>query len=252
MNRRFTAISATLSVVMTLSTVGAAVLLGGGRSAIAQVMLPQAMLNTLGRQCSRTTEVTYRSDQLMAPDGRQVVHFEGLLRKTVEPDSQLRQIDTENLCYSDGRETAVRSLVITNAEGTRELSDSPYEDGYVIYQPRAFSADSRFLAVDMQAAYIGGNPGSYVLFFDLESNRIVSTSDVCRGLEFQSYIGFASETEAVVLCQDHGAASVGAERFEVVDLADGGVSAIASRPEDLMGYGSITREFEVTNSQQFD
>ncbi len=246
---------ATVGTVLALGAIASSFSL----SAIAQVMRPQSMLNALGRQCSQVTEVTYHSQRLLAPDGKQQVHVEGVLRKTVNPTSQLRQSDTEGFCYPDVRETVTREMVIQNADSTKVLSDRPYEEGYVIYQPRSFSSDSRFLAVDLQVTYTGGAPGHYVLFMDLENDQVIQTPDICDNLAFESYVGFASKTEAVVLCQDYGdpgepssGEPSSIERFETVNLLNGSVRQLEGRPDDLAGYGSITREFEVTKAQAFE
>ncbi|MEL6552839.1 MAG: hypothetical protein AAFQ63_05165 [Cyanobacteria bacterium J06621_11] len=217
----------------------------------------QSMITSLGQQCNRATEVTYRSDQLVAPDGAASVHVEGILRKTVYPDSQLRQVDTDSFCYPDSRETVSRQIVIQDEAGTRLLNDSPYNQGYVLYRPRSFSADSRFLAMDVQVAYTGGDPGNYVLFLDLENDSAVEAPDVCENLIFQNYVGFASETEVVVLCQDYGGPTsapdnADLERYELVNLLDGSVRTLASRPDDLSGYGRLIRSFEVTKMQRFE
>lgn len=49
----------------------------------------------------------------------------------------------------------------------------PYSTGYVIYHPRSFSADGRYLAADAQVAYTGGDPGEYLAVFDLASSEVV-------------------------------------------------------------------------------
>lgn len=209
----------------------------------------QVMITSLGQQCNRATEVTYRSEQLVSPDGLKSAHVEGMLRKTVDPNSQLRRGDTEEFCYPDRRETVSRQIVIQDESGTRILDDQPYDDGYVIYRPRSFSSDSRFLAMDIQVAYTGGDPGNYVLFLDSENDSVVETPDLCENLVFQNYVGFASETEAVVFCQDYGAP---VKRYELVNLLNGSVRRLPDRPDDLTGYGMVVRNFEVTKTQQFE
>lgn len=229
---------------------------GLNRAAIAQAMLPQDMLNALVRRCNRATEVTYRSAQLVSPDGKTRVYAEGLLRKRVAADGQRRQVrtaaGTATVCLPDRRETISRNLVIETEDNTRELTDSPFGEGYILYQPRAFTADSRFLAMDMRVAYTDGVPGSYVIFFDMENETVVP-AQICDGMLFQNYIGFASETEAAVLCQDYGLADgTPVERLEAVSLLDGRVRRLSSQPEGLVGYGSITQGFEVTKTQFFE
>ena len=222
------------------------------QAAIAQVMPPQQMLNALVSRCNRATEVTYRSAQLASPDGNTRVYAEGMLRKQVVPNSQRRQLDTARACLPDSRETVSRNLIIETEGSIRELTASPYNEGYILYQPRAFTADSRFLALDMRVAYTDGVPGSYVIFFDMEDETVVS-AEVCDGMPFQNYIGFSSETEAVILCQDYGLADgTPVERVEAINLLDGSVRPLASQPEGLLGYGRIIKEFEVTSAQFFE
>lgn len=223
--------------------------LGWMHPAPAQVMPPQAMLNALGANCDRATEITYRSQILASPDGNTLVRAEGLLRKKVDPESQLREVDLDNYCYPDTRETVTREIVLQTRDGVRRLVDSPFTDGYIVYQPLAFSSDSRFLAIDMRVIYTDGDTGNYVLFLDTEDDTLVQMPDLCEGLVFQSNIGFASTTEAVVLCQ--GGLQF-AERAEVVNLETGEVRSIANTPQDLVGYGSIISTFEVIKVQLFE
>jgi len=219
------------------------------RPASAQVMPPQAMLDALGANCDRAAEVTYQSQILAAPNGNTLVRAQGLLRKRVNPDSQLRNVDTTDYCYPDTRETVSRQIILETPSGTRQLVDTPYEEGYIMYQPRAFSADSRFLALDMRVAYTDGNTGSYVLFLDTTNDTIVEAPTLCDGMVFQNNIGFAADTEAVVLCQ--GGLRF-AERFESVNLLTGAVRRLPSRPEGVAGYGNIIRAFEVIKVQLFE
>ncbi len=231
-----------LAFAAGLSTVGLAAI----APASAQVMPPQTMLNTLGSSCDRTTEVAYRSEVLLSPDGSIVVRAEGLLRKSVDPNSQLRAADTDGYCYPDARETVNRQIVIETKDGIRRLVDSPYSEGYIVYQPRAFSLDSRFLALDMSIIYTDGDTGSYVLFLDTSDDTIVQIPNLCDGLTFQNHIGFTSATEAIVLCQGGLRFS---ERLEAVDLTGGTVRSLTANPEDAVGYGSIVSAFEVIGVQ---
>lgn len=225
-----------------------ALILGLSLPASAQVMPPQTMLNTLSRHCNRATEVSYRSHQLISPDGRIHVHAEGLLRKIVDPSSPLRQTDTNRTCYSDMRHTVARHLVIETESESYRLVDEPYAEGYVLYQPRAFSANSQFLALEMQIAYTHANPGSYVIFMNAENDETVQIRNMCGNLGFQSYIGFLSDREAAVHCRNNRAT---VEWFEAVDLSSGQVRQLSSRPEAAASYGRVVGEFEVVKTQIF-
>ncbi len=235
-------------VLKGFSTSLYALTLGLSLPASAQVMPPQTMLSALGRYCNRATEVTYRSHQLISPDGRIHVHAEGLLRKIVDPDSSLRQTDTNRTCYSDFRHTVARQLVIEIESETHRLVDAPYEEGYVLYQPQAFSANSQFLALEMQIAYTRDNPGRYVTFVDAENDETVRTHNMCGNLGFQSYVGFLSNHEAVVRCQNRRAT---ADWFEAVDLSSGLVRQLSSRPGNVASYGRAVGDFEVIRTQVF-
>jgi len=225
-----------------------ALMLGLSLPASAQVMPPQTMLNTLSRYCNRATEVSYRSHQLISPDGRIHVHAEGLLRKIVDPSSPLRQTDTNRTCYSDVRHTVARHLVIETESESYRLVDEPYAEGYVLYQPRAFSANSQFLALEMQIAYTRANPGSYVIFMNTENDETVQIRNMCGNLGFQSYAGFLSDREAAVRCRNNRAT---AEWFEAVDLSSGRVRQLSSRPDAVASYGRVVGEFEVVKTQVF-
>lgn len=239
----FSALGATLSAGFGLLGSLAAV------SATAQVMPPQAMLNALGANCDRATEVTYQSQILASPDGNTLVRAEGLLRKRVNADSPLRAVDTDDYCYPDMRETVSRQITLQTSSGIRRLVDDPYNDGYIMYQPRAFSADSRFLALDMRVAFTEGDTGSYALFLDTSDDTIVDAPNLCEGFALQSNIGFTSSTEAVVLCQSELRLS---QQFESVNLLTGTVRSLTERPENAIGHGNVIRAFEVTKVQLFD
>jgi len=242
LSNRLAALSAMLSVKLTLA-------LSAIAPATAQLMPPQAMLNSLGANCNRITEVTYQSQIIASPNRNMLVRSQGTLRKTVNPNSQLRAIDTANYCYPDTRETLSRQITIETTSGPRQLIDAPYSEGYIVYQPLAFSADSRFLALDMRVAYTDGSTGSYALFLDTEDDSIVRSPTLCDGLTLQNHLGFTSETEAVVLCQDELRAT---ERNESVNLLTGAVSQLAVEPQNIFGYGDIIRSFEVINIQLRD
>lgn len=62
--------------------------------------------------------------------------------------------------------------MVESPSGNRQITSDRYPSGYVVFQPRSFSADSRYLVGDVQVAYTGGDAGGYVTFLDLASGVI--------------------------------------------------------------------------------
>ncbi|MEO1352834.1 MAG: hypothetical protein AAFW84_29265 [Cyanobacteria bacterium J06635_15] len=206
------------------------------------------MLESLGQRCNRATEVSYQSERLSTTDGGTEVYVEGLLRKIVAPNSPLRQGDSAEYCYPDVRETVIRELVINNNGETRRITMDAYDQGYLIYSPRSFSADGRYLVADLQIAYTGGDPGAQITLFDLDNSEVVSTSEVCQNFDFENYIGFISPTEFAVHCMAYGDMIEG---FEVIDVQSGEVRQLSARPTSVTDYGVVEGELEVTKTQIF-
>ncbi len=206
------------------------------------------LLEALGQRCNRATEVSYRSDQLISADGETTVYFEAVLRKIVRPDSTLHRADTDDYCFPDVRETPVRDLVIEHQGEIQRIDTGAYEYGYILYSPRSFSPDGRYVAIDLQVAFTGGSPGDYVGVFDLEQGDYIPLTAICEQYEFEQTAGFLDVNTVSVECIGYGPAE---SLFEQFDLTTGEIRTL---PDEFGSsrYGSVTRPFEVIQTQSFD
>ncbi|MEL6469760.1 MAG: hypothetical protein AAFQ74_08535 [Cyanobacteria bacterium J06623_4] len=205
--------------------------------------------NVLNRRCDRATEVSYRSNQLTStPLNGTHVYIDAILRKIVTPGSPLRQSDSPLGCAADARETSRHELVIARAGETRRITLEPYPDSYLIYHLQSFSPDGNFLVADLQTVYAGGDGGNHVTIFDLRDNTVtVSTPTVCDELDFASFYGFATETEAIVLCEGYLGST---QRFEAINVQTGTLRRVAGMPP-VMSYGLPVGAPEITKVQRF-
>lgn len=246
MNRQLLAVVS--AIALTSITSGS---LFSGPSAIAQSTNPvNALFEELGDRCNRATETSYRSQVITAPDGRTSAYAAGLLRKLVSPVQAVRQTD-RGYCFSSRRETLNRQIVISNEGGDRQVTSPAYSSGYVISQPQSFSADSRYVVIESRIGYTGGDAGSFVFFVDVSNNNINESLRVCEASDgnsyYQSYLGFSTPSEVVIDCNAPAALGY----LEALDLQTGSVRRLASKPANLVDYGTVESEFRVVRSQLF-
>ena len=247
MNRQLLALAGAIALTPAFFSA----ILFNSRAAIAQPTNPiSALFDELGDRCNRATETSYRSQVLIAPDGETQVYAAGLLRKRVSPVEAIRQTDS-GYCFSSGRETLNRQIVITERQGDRQITNPPYSSGYVINQPQSFSADSRYLVVQSQIGYTGGDAGSSVFFVDVLNGNINKNLEVCKSTDedsyYSSYLGFSAPSEVVVDCN----APANTGHLEAINLQTGSVRRLASKPANLVNYGTVESEFAVVRRQLF-
>lgn len=243
------------SYLGTLTSVSA--LLALPFSAIAQPSSDpaQSLLTDLSNRCNRATEVSYQSQRLLAPDSTTSAYASGLLRKVVGGSRRARGRQSSGTC-SGSFETLNQQIMIERPSGDRPIAIAPDRSNYLVYQPRSFSADSRYLVMDMRGAFKGGDAVRRMSIVDTASGAIDERIKVCQhtveGYErifyrSSSYVGFSSPSEVVVSCNEPGLE----EYFETVDLLTGRVRQLNEQPARLVNYGTVQSEFEVVRTQLF-
>jgi hypothetical protein len=211
------------------------------------------LFEDLAGYCDRATEVSYRSRALVSDSGDRQVYVEGLLRKTVDPRSSLRQSDTDGHCYSDSIETLESKLVVEQSGEARRFDIERYgDDTIIVWTPRSFSADGRYLVTDVDVSYSGTGGGSYIQLFDLQSGAVVTAAAWCDTIsgEYSSeYLGITAEGEFVVHCAEYGGEREQIEAFNPQTLE---IRQLASVPAQLTNYGSVASELAVLQVQRFE
>lgn len=78
-----------------------------------------------------------------------------------------------------------------------------------------------------------------------ENLRVCQTTD--QDSYYPSYLGFSTPLEVVVECNAPAALGY----LEAINLQTGSVRRLASKPANLVDYGTVKSEFEVERSQLF-
>ena len=215
------------------------------------------LITDLGRYCNRATEVSYRSQAIASSDGTRRVHIEGTLRKIIDPESTLRESDSDGYCYGNVVETVSAEVFIDGQRDTFELLDEPYSEGYLILEALSLSEDNRYLAAKAHVVHGGLSHEVSVAFFDLEAGEAVSLREVCTSefnseYDYTSHEGFLTPTTAVVLCSIFNSRThARMEWYEAVDLASETSRVLSGKPDNLQDYGTVVGELEVTQVQEF-
>jgi hypothetical protein len=210
------------------------------------------LFRDLAGYCDRATEVSYRSRILISDDGEKQIYVEGLLRKVVDPGSSLRQADNNGNCHPDSLETLESELVVEQAGEVRRFDLESYgDDTIVIWAPRSFSADGRYLITDVEVSYSGTGGGSYVQLFDLQRGTAVAANwcEAISGEYSSEYLGITAEGEFVAHCTEYGPATEQTEAFNPQTLE---MRQIFSVPAQLSSYGTLASELTVRQVQRFE
>ena len=208
----------------------------------------ERMITELNESCDRVMEVTYRSEALISPDGNTQAYAEGTLRKIKRPSS--------DRCLAAINET-VSLQILTEGQGKLQTSNTLSDLGaYMTFHPRSISPDNRFLVGDTEIT-----PGRYtrngIALVDLPTGNFVKTNDLCAHSAASSfdhvyYAGFLSPTQVVVRCSEFDQpAGDRVEWFEAINLLSGEAIALAAEPANLLTYGTLEGDFEVTDTQMF-
>ncbi|MGB3768333.1 MAG: hypothetical protein WA947_17375 [Phormidesmis sp.] len=211
---------------------------------------PSELIKTIGDRCDQSLEVDYRSLTLVSPDGTTRVQAQGTLRKSADPEYTA---DSDNFnCLDRYLQTLNRQIAIDKPEGEERIVKDDYDQGYVIFQPRSFSADSSYLVAEVAVGYSGGDAATYTSIIDVaaseELNIAPCESKDIDDIPHQTFLGFTADSKAVFDCSYNA----GPEFIEAVNLDTGEMRQLSERPDDLAEYGTVEAEFEVDLARSFE
>ncbi len=144
--------------------------------------------------------------------------------------------------------SSLGTAIVERQGNTHRIALDSASDSYSIYHPTSFSASGRYLVASIQVAYTGGDPGVYLMFFDLDNTKVVPRQSICRGLDFETYLGFISPIEVAILCTGYGDPT---KRFEGINLQSGTIRQLSKQPNTLSDHGKVVDELKVMKTQIF-
>lgn len=211
---------------------------------------PSELIEMLGDRCDLPLEVDYRSQTLISPDGNIRVQAQGTLRKSADSDSD--DSDSSN-CLGSQHQTLNRQITLDKPEGIERMVKDDYDQGYVVFQPLSFSADSSYLISEVTVAYSGGDAAVYTSIIDVAANEELSGVAPCKSEDIddtpiQNLLGFTDNAEVVFECLYNA----GPEFIEAMNLDTGEARQLPERPVDLSKYGTVENEFEVDPTRTFE
>lgn len=196
----------------------------------------EEVLDRLVESCEPETEISYHSQTLVSLDGSVSAQAEGTLLGTlpIDPDS--------GYCLGE-RETYNRQVTLEDRNGTYAITQEDYDHGYTIYEPRSFSADSRYLISETTVGYDGGDGSLLIGFVDVERGEIISDITFCEVSEgcYQEFLGFSGPSEVVVACSGLDYPQL----IEAINLDTGEVRKFSGSIDDLAQYGTVESGFKV-------
>jgi len=200
-----------------------------------------------GENCQSSTEVTYRSQQLTSPDSITSIYFEVILRRT----GKTGDYGDGDYCYPlYNRETLKRKIVTADLTTSRNIELPPENEAYVVMKPISFSPDSRYVVIQEDYAWNGGDGETAHRILDTENNyqdlSLYPCQDSYGGGEYE---GFISPSEILFSCYEPMSSD-----FAVVNLEHYSIQRISRKPvvpESVQSYGSVTAEFAVITKQFF-
>ncbi|PZO08831.1 MAG: hypothetical protein DCF25_22045 [Leptolyngbya foveolarum] len=164
---------------------------------------PSELIEMIGDRCDLSLEVDYRSQTLASPDGTIRVEAQGTLRQSADPEYTA---DSDNAnCVDRPLQTLNRQITIDKPEGKERIVRDDYDQGYVIFQPRSFSADSSYLISEITVGYSGGDAATYTSIIDIAANKELENIVPCRSEDIddtpnQNLLGFTNNSEVVFDC----------------------------------------------------
>ncbi len=211
---------------------------------------PRELVETIGDRCDQSLEVDYRSQTLASPDGTIRVQAQGTLRKSADPEYTG---DSDSFsCVDRYLQTRDRQITLDKPDGEERILKADYDQGYVIFQPRSFSADSSYLISDITVGYSGGDAATYTSIIDVAANQELNIAP-CQSEDIddtptQNFLGFTDDSEAIFDCLYNA----GPEFIEAINLDTGAVRQLTEKPADLSEYGTVENEFEADLARTFE
>lgn len=205
-----------------------------------------------GENCQGSTEIKYRSQSLISPDGKTSVYYDVVLRRLGQPDSRLRGARTR-YCMPFKGKTASARMIIQKDSG-QIIKDLPIvPEHLVLLTPVSFSTESRYLIEESQVSNGFSSYTSYRII-DFKNNFKPLSLSPCQKSQFGGkYKGFISTNEIVFECSDD---QRGETIYEILNLQQRFIRLESIQFENpnsppTSTYGSISRPFSVVKVQQF-
>ena len=198
--------------------------------------------------CQGSTELTYRSQQLRSPDGSSVAYYNATIRRV----GQRGDRQTGSYCQPlMGRETPVIEMVVESGTDTRRISSDPTDGAYVISNPISFSPDSRYIVVEAEGAFDGGDGVTFYGILDSQDGYRRLSVSPCSNAFYGVYEGFVSASEILFSCST----GRGNSSWEVVDLRRGSTRGVSQQYVNSAGkpqsYGTVVSELTVVKKKVF-
>lgn len=212
---------------------------------LAQNNQVEPMLEVEKDNCEGTTEVNYRSQKLISPDGKTTVYLEGILRRVGKKGD--RKI--EDHCIASGRQTPEMTLIIEES-GNQTRKDLGKGNGaYVVEKPLTFSFDSQYLVTHGETGWDGGDADTFYHIYEIKNNytrlKVLDCKDSYGGASYQ---GFVSPSEILFYCSHDN-------YYEVINLQSKAIRKVsesfAKAVKVTKLYGTASGEMTILKRQVF-
>ena len=209
-----------------------------------------------GENCQGSTEIKYRSQSLISPDGKTSVYYDVVLRRLGQPDSRLIGRARTRRCRPFKGKTASARMIIQKDSG-QIIKDLPIvSEALVLLTPVSFSTESRYLIEESQVSNGFSSYTSYSII-DSKTNFKPLSLSPCQKAEYGgTYKGFLSPNEIVFECNGDPRGKRGETIYEILNLQQRFIRLESIQFENpnsppTSSYGSISRPFSVVKVQQF-
>ena len=208
----------------------------------------QDIFEQLDRDCHNTVEIEYNSEKLQSLDGETTVYFNGTLRRLAQDN--LYGYET---CPPLGRSTPKTTMIVETSNRKINIEHIPDHHSQTFRKPLSFSPNGRYLVVEKNIAYEGGDGETDIVIYDLENNYQVVPINICPignyYADFFEYKGFTSSNQIVFQCSNFYGTNE--EWIEIFDL-DLNRSSHSSN-SNLRGesYGIVVEHLTIMKRQVF-
>ena len=208
----------------------------------------QDIFEQLDRDCHNTVEIEYNSEKLQSLDGETTVYFNGTLRRLAQDN--LYGYET---CPPLGRSTPKTTMIVETSNRKINIEHIPDHHSQTFRKPLSFSPNGRYLVVEKNIAYEGGDGETDIVIYDLENNYQVVPINICPmgnySADFFEYKGFILSNRILFQCSNFYGTNE--EWIEIVNIdlnTNDYVSYSNLRGES---YGTIIEPLTIIKRQVF-